>query len=812
MFGSRPPVLERIFAGHHDVLAALRSLRRSPGFVAIAVLSLGLAIGLHTTTFALLDAVRNPYLPYDRPEELLTVFARAVSRDRTALQQEMYFDLRERSDLFAAAVPWTFAAGIIEANGRLEQGTVYTVGTAMSRVLGIKPVVGRMFNADRDDPSDAGAAVISYQLWSERFGQEPNLDRLTVSIADRSYAVIGVLPAAAHYPGAVDDIKPAVWLALPQAQERTGLGVNSARLLLRLKPGDTVNHLMAQLKVVRERFMNDHRTEGALFNYGAFVVVREPVALYGFKTAMGGVSLLVLLVACEVLGNGRAHRCWSEFSLGITTCWRQLRSLLTAEPLEFVAIAVLSLGLAIGHNTTTFALIDAFELPLSPYERPDELFTVVPYGWGHDRGYLGDQMYRAIRDRNDLFAAFVPYNSNPYGAVVEANGHLLQRFVVAVGPQIFRVLGVKPFVGRVFNADREDPSDVGTAVISYQLWREQFGGSADVGKLKVSVDDVVYSVVGVVPPDAMQALGGDVWLPIGSTGSGWNRSAALVRLKPGDTRARVKTQLNTLAARFAADYRGEQALFDYRLGTVIPRGYKPGDLTSMFAMMAWIMFVIACLNLANLMLARGLARHREIAVRMAVGASGGAVMRYVITECAGLAVLGGSWGVLLPLWGVKLAEHHMPPQAAALRLATPHLNWRIVVFGVVVTAGSVLLAGLVPALRARRTNVNEAMKEGGGGSTGRPSRSYRYLVVGEVALALFVLIGSTSSVRLMKKIIDHPPSYDDQHSVSSFVYPGAGTCRSGDTLSTFVADLAARARSVPGVKMAAGIRRDDLSA
>jgi putative ABC transport system permease protein len=472
----------------------------------------------------------------------------------------------------------------------------------------------------------------------------------------------------------------------------------------------------------------------------------------------------------------------------------------------FVAIAVISLGLAIGLNTTTFALIDATEHPYVAYDRPEQLFSVVPYGWGRDRASLGHQMYLAMRDRADLFGAVVPY-THAWSGVIEANGHLLQGSQVAVGTGMFRLLGVQPFLGHVFNADRDDPADAGTAVISYGLWRAQYGGNPNLGRLTVSLNDVTYAVVGVMPPDAMGATGGEVWVPLPTTAKGADdgitMAAAIVRLKPGDTRARVKAQLDVLSERFSADYRGERALFDYRIESVIPRGVKPGDLPMTFALITWVMLVIACLNLANLMLARGLGRRREIAVRMAVGANGAAVMRYVFTECAVLAVSGGLWGVLLSLWGVKLAEHHMPPQAAALRLTTPHLNWRIVAFGMFVTATTVLLAGLVPALRARRTDVNEAMKDGGAGSTGRPSRTYRYLVIGEIALALFVLVGSTSAFRLVRRMMDHPPSYADQHSLSAFVVPRGATCKPGDTLSSFVADITARARAAPGVELAA---------
>src|SRR5258707_1260084 len=155
-------LLERIFAGQHNVLAALRSLRRSPAFVAIAVISLGLAIGLNTTTFALIDTILHQRVPYARPEELYEVTIDAYTRGQQAdLEHDMYMALRQRDDLFNDVVPWSANFTVLEVNNHLERGSVNAVHRGLFRMLGVQPAHGRFFNPDRDDPADATAAILT---------------------------------------------------------------------------------------------------------------------------------------------------------------------------------------------------------------------------------------------------------------------------------------------------------------------------------------------------------------------------------------------------------------------------------------------------------------------------------------------------------------------------------------------------------------------------------------------------------------------------------------------------------------------------
>lgn len=475
----------------------------------------------------------------------------------------------------------------------------------------------------------------------------------------------------------------------------------------------------------------------------------------------------------------------------------------------FVAIAVFSLGLAIGLYTTTHALIDAIRHPYDPYGRSEQLYTVSWAAVGRDQPALRHEMYTALQDRGDLFAAFVPWTGT--NATFEAGSHLVTGSAITADPHLFGVLGVKPVAGRAFNTEGDDPTDAAAAVISYQLWQEDYGQNPDLAALPLSFGGRTYRVIGVMGAAVQFPEDADVWLAMpaavargASPSVGMN---ALVRLRAGDTQARVASQLDALAARFTADGRAEQAMFAYRVQSVGAASRSARDIPMLTYVVAFLILLIACLNLANLLLARGLGRRRETAVRVALGASRFAVARYVLTECAIIVGLGGAWGVLASLWGVSLAQSRLPVKITQLGFVAPRLSWSVVAFGFAVTGLTVLVAGLIPALRASRANVNDALKDGGGGSTGRTSTLYRWLVMAEVAVALIMTAGATASLRLLAKSQGTPFALGVGDRLTASVNPSDSTCNRRDDRARFADDLATRASAVPGVRYAAVVAR-----
>ncbi|HEY5220195.1 MAG TPA: FtsX-like permease family protein [Gemmatimonadaceae bacterium] len=469
----------------------------------------------------------------------------------------------------------------------------------------------------------------------------------------------------------------------------------------------------------------------------------------------------------------------------------------------FVVIAVLSLGLAIGLHATTFALIDAIRHPVNPYAHVEQLFSVETNAQGPDRPTLQRAMYVAARDRHDLFTAFVPWTETT--ETFEAGSHLVSGTAVTAAARMFDVLDVRPVIGHAFNPNGNNASDA--AVISYQLWQQDYGENRDLASLPLTFGGRTYRVIGVMGPAIQFPEDADVWLAmpdaVAASAPSAERMRALIRVHTGNTQARINTELGGLAAQFTAAYANEQALFAYRILPLEQKARAAGDIPGTTYVITFLILLIACLNLANLLMARGLGRRREMAVRLALGASRWAIIRYVLTECTIIVVLGGAWGLLASLWGVSLAQSRMPVKITELGFVAPRLSWHVLLFGLAVIGATVLVAGLIPAIRASRANVHEAMKDGGAGSTGRQSNIYRWLVIAEIAVALIMTVGATSSLRLLSMASSTPFQFGAADRLTTSVVPSRSTCSRGDSLSRFADDMATRAQSVPGVRFAA---------
>lgn len=470
----------------------------------------------------------------------------------------------------------------------------------------------------------------------------------------------------------------------------------------------------------------------------------------------------------------------------------------------FVVITVLSLGLAIGLNTTTLAMVDAVLHPYVPYPRAERLFELTPYGLSRQKEWLQRVMYLGVRARHDLYARIVPYAMSV--GVIDANGVQTQGFGYTVGTELFNVLGVKPVVGRTFRGSDTDAADASAAVISYRVWQQEFGGETDLANLRLTYTGRTYSVIGVMPPGVSYPGNASLWTAMpkaqqsSADGSAWVR--ALVELKPGDTQARVKAQLDPMATQYATEYNGDRTQFDYRLSSIIPQGRTPKGTTLFATVVALFVLLLACLNLANLMLARALSRRRELAVRMAIGASRAAIVRHVVVECGLLAVLGGVWGVLLSIWGVQLAEGHMPAMIRQMGFSAPHMSWRVMAVGVGVTVCTILAAGLAPAIQAARANVNDVIKDGGGSTTGRHSRLYRWIVVGELGLALGVSIIAVTVFQGLRAREDIKFPFAADQTFMASVIPSR-SCAGPNAVRGFWPGMLQRVTGVPGVTHAA---------
>ena len=430
-------------------------------------------------------------------------------------------------------------------------------------------------------------------------------------------------------------------------------------------------------------------------------------------------------------------------------------------------MAVITLALGIGGATAIFSVIDGILLRPLPYADPSRLVKVArttPTGVA-DGAFSSADYLDVKREATTLLnvAGFREDISD-----VTGTGEPVRVPGVQTTAEFFDVFGVKPLAGRVYTA--EDEGHGALAVIGEGLWQRQFGGRADIVGTEVRVNGTPTTIVGVVPAEVRHPMPADIWTlapgnvptsPVPSDGLADREVqyfAALARLAPGATLSDANAQLQALGERLGQQFpdtnRGES--FHVRpLADSLVSDVRAGLLVLLGAVAC--VLLIACANVAGLMLARGLARRRELAVRASLGASRWQLARQLLIESLVLAVVGGAAGLLLAVWGVDLLVA-MAPETLP-RLADVRLDWRVAAGASLATTVVGLLAGLAPALQASRPHLNEDLKDGGRTGTSAPTRFRSGLVIAEVAAALVLLVGAGLMVSSLSRLRSVDPGF-----------------------------------------------------
>jgi putative ABC transport system permease protein len=464
--------------------------------------------------------------------------------------------------------------------------------------------------------------------------------------------------------------------------------------------------------------------------------------------------------------------------------WRSL-----ARSPGFVVVAVLALGLGLGLSTTMFAVLDAVVNPFVAYRDPETLFTV--HWWYNLRqGSLSPGvMYAAVRSARS-FSAVVPISFARLG--LETQDDIRDVFVARVTPNYFEVTGVPPKRGRGFVASDGD----GVVVISDELWRGVFGRRRSLSGATVKLGDRTYTVVGVMPRGAMVPSYASAWLPLDTTVVRGD-PMPLVRLKPGLPKGAAESELKAIGLVLTATYARPDSPIALELVTVRERQEEIRDIQKAMIGAALGVLLIACVNLAHLMLARGLSKRRELALRMALGASRAVVVRQMFAECVIITAAGSALGALAALWGADVLNNRMTPQLSWIGLVVPQLSWRVFAIGALTAAGSAVLFGLIPAIRvAVAVDVTEPLKDGSG-TTGRSRQRYSPLVVAEVGLALVLMMGGGLLLRTIQHIRRVQFSFDASTLLqATFFLRGSPH----DSIAIRRSTVLAAVENVPGVK------------
>ncbi len=466
----------------------------------------------------------------------------------------------------------------------------------------------------------------------------------------------------------------------------------------------------------------------------------------------------------------------------------------------FAALAVLSIGIGIGLSTSVYAMIDRLTHPLTAYANVDELFRIQAYGYAPGRGLTTARLFDAIPRGGQIAAVTM---QTPQQSVVDASGIQDQRWYSRVAPNFFDVLGVPPRLGRVFRKD--EMASQSAVIISDGLWRSRFRSRSVIGDASITLGDQTYAVVGVMPPNFERyPLPIDVWLPYATEGAmhdaafGW----ITIRARSGASADDLRAPLNSLAEVMKRDLpAAASSSFSFRTFSLRPDPLKlSGYHRAMIGAVVGVL-LIACANVCALMLARGLGRQRDSALRLSLGATRAILVQDVFAEVLILTAAGCAVGLVAAGWALSALVASIPPEIAWLGLAEPSWSWRVFAAAFGAALLSAALASILPAIQASRVDPAEPLKDSAGTTTGRAGSRFKVLVVAELALSMVLLVGASLMIKATIRVAQYDFGFDASAALTVFVSEPASS-RLGPAKRRSTDDLAPvidRIRTVAGV-------------
>ncbi len=476
----------------------------------------------------------------------------------------------------------------------------------------------------------------------------------------------------------------------------------------------------------------------------------------------------------------------------------------------FTAVAVLALALGIGANTAIFSVVNAVLLRPLPYREPDRLVQL----WcseparGISRMGFAPPDFREVRDQNQVFEQMAAFYYRNYTLMGTAEPERLRGVILS--PEMFRLLGVKPALGRDFLPEEETFGKHRVVILSHGLWLRRFASDPAILNRSLMLDGESYTVVGVMPPQFQFPIGQSaLWAPMAfKAGDVMNTRSnhftnAIARLKPGVTLAQSRANVEAIARRLVQDFTEENAGMGMLLDSY--HHLLVGDVQRALLILLGavsLVLLIACANVASLLLARAAVREREIAIRTALGASRLRLLRQLLTESVLLALLGGGLGILLAYWGVDglvaLAARTLP------RGQQISIDGRILGFTFLLSLLTGVLFGFAPAWEASRSAPGESLKESGRSSTGsaRGRRVRNLLVVGELALSLMLLAGAGLLIKSFLRLQQVNPGFQPENVLSLQITLPPKKYPMGAKPVAFFGQLLERINTLPGVRSA----------
>ena len=491
---------------------------------------------------------------------------------------------------------------------------------------------------------------------------------------------------------------------------------------------------------------------------------------------------------------------------------------------SFSIVATIALALGIGANTAIFSVVDAVLLRPLPFPNPEQLMTI----WesdnqrGQERGSYSYPNFRDLREQNHVFEHVSSYHNSDF--IMTGHGEPARLQGAVVNADLFPLIGIAPVLGRGFLAEEDKPGETGRVVVlSQELFQKRFNSDSSVLNQPIILDGTSYTIIGVMPRAfqfPIQNEPVELWTTVAGDASGKEpitdqRGAhymnVIARLKPGVSEEQAQAEVSAIATRLEQQYPDTNTHKGIKLEPALRAlvgDVRPALLILLGAVAC--VLLIACANVANLLLARAMSRHKEMAIRSALGASRLRVVRQLLTESVLLSLAGGALGLLLAVWWsdllVSLGKDDIP---RALQVG---LDWRVLGFTLAVSVLTGLVFGLVPALHSARPQLTETLKEGGRGSGegARRNRIRGVLVIGELAIAVVLLVGAGLLIQSLWRLRQVSPGFNSQN-VLTFSVALPEVRYPTDKQALFFHDLVAHIGSLPGVQSASAVTPLPLS-
>ncbi len=475
----------------------------------------------------------------------------------------------------------------------------------------------------------------------------------------------------------------------------------------------------------------------------------------------------------------------------------------------FTAMALITLALGIGVNTAIFSVVDSVLLRPLPMKDPERVVSIWEHGLRDDAGTneMAPANYFDLRNQSQTFEGAGAFGDLSVNLTGEGEPERIDGVLVTAN--VFKLLGVEPALGRTFSPDEDRVGQHHVVVLSDALWRRRFNSDRSIVGRSVMLNAEPYTVVGVMPPDFFFPLReSELWTPWAmepeeASGRGDHYLRVMARLKPGATVEQANAEVEAIASRLASEY----PRTNDGLGFVVNSFHEDyvGNLRTpiliLFAAVALVL-LIACANVANLLLAQATTRKREIAIRVALGARRLAIIRQLLVESLLLAGAGGVLGVLGAVWGVQWLSTLAPQSLSKLQSVT--VDARVFVFTLGVTVLTAVVFGAVPAFQASRSNPGDTLSESGrdaaGGVSGRFAR--RVLVVAEVALAVVLLVGAGLLIRSFQRLRQVEPGFRTDNLLTMRVALPGSKYSKPEQRRAFYDELLRRVDELPGVESA----------